>query len=274
MLVRLINSALLAAFFCSPAPAALVAHWAMNESAGDLLDSSGSGLTAAASASGLGYNQGSVGAGNYGNISLSASQAAAFGSAVHFDRASQGHATLSGQAPVIKGLAEAGPSGSFTVMAWINPESLPSGTTYRIFATGGGAGTGGWGAGVANVDRLRFTNFNVADFTSSGTPVTGGSWQHVAFTFADGTVSMFHNAQLVGSAPASSGFNEENVANAFVIGANTNGTTDSFNGLMDELRIYDSLLSEAEIISAATVPEPGFLGLMLMGGLGLLRRRR
>lgn len=264
----LIGAALLAA---NSTHAALVARWNMDEASGNLADSSGNNLTAAASGTGLTYAQGSVGAGTYGNITLSSSQASAFGTSINFTRSQSGYATLSGQPAVIDSLAEPGPSGSFTVMAWVNPVSLPSNTTYRVFATGA---TGGWGLGVANVDRLRFTTFGQADFGSTGTPVQSGVWQHIAVTFVNGAVSMYHNGQLIGSTPASSGFTEENVANNFVIGGNSNLTSDLFNGRMDEVRIYDSALTQQEIISAATVPEPSATALLGLGSLALLLRRR
>ncbi|SHK42964.1 PEP-CTERM protein-sorting domain-containing protein/Myxococcales GC_trans_RRR domain-containing protein/MYXO-CTERM domain-containing protein [Rubritalea squalenifaciens DSM 18772] len=255
----------------SSAQASLVAYWNMDDVSGNLADSSGNNLTATPSGTGLTYGQASVSSGTYGNITLSGAQAASFGTAIEFDRSQSGYATLSGQPAIIETLAEVGPTGSFTVMAWVNPESLPSNTTYRIFATGA---TGGWGLGVANVDRVRFTTFGVQDFTSTGTPVASGTWQHVAATFADGVVSMYHNGQLIGSNPASSGFVDENGANNFVIGGNSNLTADLFNGLMDEVRIYDTALTEQEIIDAATVPEPGATALLGLAGVALLLRRR
>jgi len=50
----------------------------------------------------------------------------------------------------------------------------------------------------------------------------------------------------------------------------------SFNGLIDEVRMYDSVLSAAEIgaFGTAAVPEPTSLGLLSLAGLALLRRRR
>ena len=45
-----------------------------------------------------------------------------------------------------------------------------------------------------------------------------------------------------------------------------------FAGIIDEVRIYDETLSEAQIL--ALVPEPTALALLALGGLGLLARRR
>src|SRR5690606_17007176 len=53
--------------------------------------------------------------------------------------------------------------------------------------------------------------------------------------------------------------------------------TDFFNGLIDDVRIYDEALSAAqvgEIYAAFTaVPEPATAGLLVLGAMGLIRRR-
>jgi hypothetical protein len=48
----------------------------------------------------------------------------------------------------------------------------------------------------------------------------------------------------------------------------------SFNGAIDEVRMYISVLSAAEISAVAGVPEPTSLGFLSLAGLALLRRRR
>jgi D-aminopeptidase len=49
----------------------------------------------------------------------------------------------------------------------------------------------------------------------------------------------------------------------------------SFNGLIDDVRIYDEDLSEAAIMAAMNnVPEPSSAGLLALTGLLFLRRRR
>jgi hypothetical protein len=45
-----------------------------------------------------------------------------------------------------------------------------------------------------------------------------------------------------------------------------------YNGMLDDVRIYNTVLSESEI--NALIPEPATLALLSLGGLGLLRVRR
>lgn len=64
------------------------------------------------------------------------------------------------------------------------------------------------------------------------------------------------------------------------LGAAMPDGTASFVGKIAEVRIYSGVLSDADRqtiegeLQAAYVPEPGTLGLLAMGGLGLLARRR
>lgn len=104
-----------------------------------------------------------------------------------------------------------------------------------------------------------------------------GTWHHVAYTNdgAAGNQSIYWDGVLV-VGPGAAGFNGNLVASAeLVIG--TSFGSGSFSGLLDEVRVYDTLLSQPEIASAMTVvPEPGSAALAGLVGLGgfLLRRRR
>lgn len=59
-------------------------------------------------------------------------------------------------------------------------------------------------------------------------------------------------------------------------GSNTLGTTNGFDGQLDDIRIYNSLLtvSEIETVRLSAIPEPSAAALGAMGALALLRRRR
>jgi len=246
--------------------AAVVAHWNMDESGGAIADSSGNNLTGTPSATGLIYSQTSVPAGTYGLITVSPADAVNFGSSIRFTRAESGRFTIAAS-PVIGGLAEAGPSGAFTLTAWVNP-SVGASSNHRIFSTGI---PNGWGAGLSNVDQVIFTTYGVADMRSTTAPAANNVWQHLAYTWNAGSVEIFINGLSVFTATA--GFNNETVGQ-FTIGGNANAT-DFFNGRIDELKIHSGVLSPSQIIATALpVPEPAAALLGSLGLLGLLIRRR
>lgn len=220
----------------------------MDEAGGNITDVSGNGLTGTASAAGLTYAQASVPAGTYGAITVTAANATALGTSINFTRASSGGFTVNGTAGgVLEKLAETGPStGAFTAMAWINSNALPASTTYRVFATGP---NGGWGIGLANVDRVKFTAFGSTDYFSTGTYPFNGNWHHLAVTWNNGTVTTYVDGNVAALGSTATAFTDE-LATVFRIGGNANGT-DYFNGRMDELKIYDTAMTASEIIAAA-----------------------
>jgi len=59
-------------------------------------------------------------------------------------------------------------------------------------------------------------------------------------------------------------------------GSNTLGTTNGFDGLLDDVRIYNGLLtvSDIEAVRQEAVPEPSCMALVGLGALSLRRRRR
>jgi hypothetical protein len=230
--------------------AELVARWSMNEADGTIADSSGNNLSGTPTATaiannGLAYGQASVAAGTYGAIAVTPADAARFGSSIQFNRAGSGMFQL-GNPAVIGDLAGAGPAGTFTLMAWVNA-NIAASTNQRIFATGP---SNGWGAGLSNVDRALFTTFGVLD-SRSPTPVSANNvWQHVAYVWNAGSIEVFING--VSRFAATSNFNNETNAQ-FGIGGNGNGG-DHFNGRIDELKIFNTALSPAEIVAAALPP--------------------
>ena len=48
----------------------------------------------------------------------------------------------------------------------------------------------------------------------------------------------------------------------------------SFNGLIDDVKMFDTALDAAGVSAAAQIPEPSSLGLLALAGLSFLRRRR
>lgn len=268
----------MAAFGPAVAQGALIGQWRLNESSGNAIDSSGSGFTGTATAAGLTYAQASVPAGTYGAITLSAADAAAFGTSVQFTKSLAGRFDL-GAPAAIEGLAEGGSPGvgAFSVMAWVYTDSLPAGTTYRVFSTGR---PGGWGLGVANVDRVRFTTYGVSDFTSSGTYPFNGNWHHLAATWQDGTLTTYVDGNVAAVTAGGSPVNfVDETGTSFSIGGTDATTNEWFNGRIDEVKLFSTALTQAEVVAAAVptaVPEPASAGIVVVGAVAsrLLRRRR
>ncbi|MFC1677895.1 LamG-like jellyroll fold domain-containing protein [Planctomycetota bacterium] len=91
-----------------------------------------------------------------------------------------------------------------------------------------------------------------ADSARASAPVTFGQWTHIAATFSNGNMTIYTNGSEAGSATLSTTTINTN-ADPLVIGAET-GDPPSYlpkylTGCVDDVRIYDSLLSEPDIIA-------------------------
>lgn len=117
----------------------------------------------------------------------------------------------------------------------------------------------------------------------AGSPLAAGQWHHVAATgsTAAGTLSIFIDGVLAASDTAlvngvtfngAGGFGTANL----VIGASRPDGLRPYDGYLDELAIFGSVLTPAQIAAHATgvsVPEPAGILLLAAGGLLLGWRR-
>lgn len=166
---------------------------------------------------------------------------------------------------------------AFTVSFWMNAE-VGLNSSARLLhmrgleVMGGGAST------------LRFNMGTVGDLSSSATYTGVGSWEFVALSFdstRDGTagnerMKIYRGTTVDSIADAGSGnggvllngLTATTSSRLFSLGNSVDGDR-SFDGLMDNVRVYDSALTSGEIESiraAEAIPEPAST-LLLGGGL-------
>ncbi|MBX4198608.1 LamG domain-containing protein [Candidatus Parcubacteria bacterium] len=130
-------------------------------------------------------------------------------------------------------------TGADSVCAWIYPRTLGETSEGRI------AGNENSYMYIAATDHLVFTSNNSTLAVSANSSITLNKWQHVCATRdASGTANLYIDGTLSGSANQSSG--SPSAGTAVQIG-NIAATTKTFDGYIDEIRLYSQVLTAAEV---------------------------
>lgn len=253
----LIPSALL--FTAASLPAALVAHYTLDNTAVSQVNSPAA--------------NGTVNGAAYSNTVVSP-----YPGSTHSLDLDQGvsNMTVSNSALAI--------NGSYTAALWVNIDTMP---------TGGISGTIFGAYQTANPFQhnflLRVTdtglmNFIARDNDGSTVGINSGvlaldTWYHIAATFDAGTSTgtLYVNGLQVATAAMTggtvAGFQNFAAPTFAGLGGMNNDTSRSMNGFVDDARLYNEVLSQPQI-AALMVPEPSAALLGGLGVLALLRRRR
>lgn len=168
-------------------------------------------------------------------------------------------------------------TGNITLSAWVNPTTLPTvnGTFFFIAGKGYDSGSSPDTEGYL----LRFTqNFGIPTLQCGsyengnnhivswdyGGSITTGNWYHLACRFDGSTWKIYSNGTEQVSVTDSTGAqaNDE----AFLIGAESIDGSPAryFNGIIDDVRLYNRALTPTEITDMANQTE---------GTVGVVRRR-
>jgi len=137
-------------------------------------------------------------------------------------------------------------SSSMTIAGWLRPDVL--GTGYRTVVFKGAAGARGYGLNVYN-GAVNFVKLGPADVNVRSTvSLTVGSWQHVAVTWSAATdeVKFYRDGTLVQTVTSAADVIAPVDSDDLVVGSWFTGGS-YFDGLMDDLRIYDRALTASEV---------------------------
>jgi alkaline phosphatase D len=207
-----------------------------------------------------------------------------FGNAADFDRAASQYAFTGGDV--------LSPASDYTYSAWfnINVDDITGGDRYFVLETSLGDAPSGDAAWTASIG-LRETGGDVAQIFTHPSAAVGTTtyvanmWNHIAVTFdaGGGTTGGIINAYLNGSATPFATLDDVATSTAvggLVIGGHRAGTGRNFDGQIDDVAFWDTVLSPAEILSLQTntaanvIPEPSTSGFVALAFASVLLRRR
>lgn len=162
----------------------------------------------------------------------------------------------SGAAQQFKGFL--GPSGSlsqWTVMFWLKIPALPSNSAGLVYQPLGNPGE----AFYLSIDNSgMLTNWtNTAPINSAGT-IPVDVWTHVAVTWGNsGTTTMYINAIADASGPYGVGVSFGQPGYTWYVAADSSRYPVGFDGVIDDLRLFDTEMSAGEIATWMNTPVVG-----------------
>ena len=199
-----------------PAPTGLVAAWAFDEGSG----------TVATDATGNG-NDGTV-------VGASWTPQGRYGEALSFDGTND-YVGLADNAAL-------NATTSFTFTAWVRRAA--TGSWQVLFQHG--ATSGNWGVYFSDGNQMDFSEWGVSDLRAGSALTDTANWHHVAWVKAgdSGTNVTFYVDGTVVGAVATGG---ATAGGAKRIGGDAWYEADYFNGLIDNVRLYDRALNPGEL---------------------------
>jgi len=152
------------------------------------------------------------------------------------------------------------PNSSLTIMAWIYPKEIYGDERAIVSKWGSGGGTDEWLFRLQNATKARL-EFHINNITggyegpvsSSGAnddmKINTNIWTHVAVVYDrdNKNVSFYKNGTYIGGGQFSLNGQTRNGTEIIRIGAQGGITFDPFNGTIDEVRMWNRTLSQAEI---------------------------
>ncbi len=156
-------------------------------------------------------------------------------------------------------VSSTGAGGGATVSMWMKPESLSNENRPFSQANRGGAEVGGatriYNDGLLGVwGGYPGTGYQTLAPAST---IQTGTWQHVLFSWSGDTVSAYVDGQFTGSAPSNFDYDKQGTTDLqFGIGSRYGGSGHTFDGLVDDVAIFNQPLGSHQLQSLADGTSP------------------
>ena len=174
-------------------------------------------------------------------------------------------------------------SNAFTLMTYVNFDTITSGTEYFIFGTGE---TNGGGTAINYIGgQLSLSQKTKSHNTTTGVSLEADTWYHIALAYdgSDNSMDVFVNGELQKSITLTGDYVAPSNSKIYFGAGSTNGGQDDFAGSIAQFQIVQGVALGASDIKAIaipaapetpSVPEPATATLSLLALAGLAARRR
>ena len=210
-----------------------IAHWKMDECQGSTIhDSSDNGNHGTLTVTTTGGNTNGIGTCTTSTSAWGTGSSGKFGASLNFD----------GNGDYIDLASDLGYTNQVSAFAWFKSLGSPAGGYHIIF--------GGQELEIsipASTGEIRTGVFTSARYVSNhGSGLTDGNWHHIGFTFDGSTKKSYIDGVYVGQQTGIPGTLTSTFSNRR-IGRFGSSATYYANGLIDDARIYNYVLSEAQV---------------------------
>jgi hypothetical protein len=140
------------------------------------------------------------------------------------------------------------PTSQITISAWVKPTNITTNTYYEIYrkeetdrhllAFQGNGTILGFGITTGSVYAELDVSITAGDYTD-------GNWHHIVATYDGSVKKIYSDGVLIGSANASGAIGATGTATAYI--GSLGNSSEFFNGLIDEVRLYNRALSNSEV---------------------------
>ena len=137
-----------------------------------------------------------------------------------------------------------------TIACWVNIHSVPA--EWMAIVT---KGDGAWRLSTHLKDRIihfSVNDWNRNDGVNASTPINANEWHHLAAVYNGSVMQLYIDGKLDATQPWPGGIGKNDAD--VLIGENIEQPNRCFDGLIDDVRIYNHALSESEIKALAAGP--------------------
>lgn len=142
---------------------------------------------------------------------------------------------------------------NFTACAWVYPTSFGSGNTAILKNGETGVGNGGYFLFLTSSGDFKVSLTGTATTLDSGVTLSLNTWTHLAFIRNSGTCQCYVNGVAQGSSNSGT---PNGIQSSTTVGCQYSTSTstfnDFFNGIIDDVRIYDRVLTSLELSNLAS----------------------
>jgi prepilin-type N-terminal cleavage/methylation domain-containing protein len=138
----------------------------------------------------------------------------------------------------------------FTVSIWIKRSRISvAGGQDRLLMS---VNDNGWGVYFNSDNKIYLGKVSVNETPSTGTIADTSNWHHIVVSLSGSNANFYIDGVSSGTVAYSSTFNSS--GGSYTIGSR--GTNEYFNGLIDEVRVYNRVLSQTEITALYNRQKP------------------